>query len=255
MVRRPYRTKMRVWNDPSAPLVDVYWFITTKPFLPFPTVFSSRDWTADPWRYNGLGEAFGHARPYDGLWNIPGLVGDHICGTPEDFLEGPAWPPVGPALEYDADGIPTCCDRLQEPNVCSCAEPNALVTFNPGGTVSSPCCVGLMPLSLTCTFSGGTGAIAVLNGTSITLTYGTVLPTGWYGVFMVGGVAYYIHFTCGLFGWQVGMDRVSPACGGAAFSPFASGSCGVGSTNLTAGPLSLPSGCASIGTIHVTITG
>ena len=128
--RRPYRVKMRIWDSPDAPLADVYYYRTTLPFLPFPTLFASRDYTDRPWPQDVLGEQWWSPRPYDGLESIPGLTGDHFCGTPQDFEFGPTWPPVGPELEYDADGIPTCCNRTQEPNVCSCSQPNALVSFS-----------------------------------------------------------------------------------------------------------------------------
>jgi len=131
LVRRPYSTWMRLWEAPEAPLVHVYWYITTKPFFPYPTVFSSNDWDAAPYKKTGLGEVYGFGRPYDGLESMPGLVGDHICGSPDDFLNGPAWPPVGPPLVYDSDWIPTCCNREFEPNVCACSSVDAIVDFHP----------------------------------------------------------------------------------------------------------------------------
>lgn len=135
--RRPYWTKARFWDHPDAPLVDLYWYFTDLPFLPFPTVFNSKDWCEDPWHYDGLGEVFGAPRIYDGLEQMPGLTGGHICGTPEQFLYGDTWPPTGAPLTYDRDGIPTCCNRKPVAQVTSGSRPAAVVTGPPTATSST----------------------------------------------------------------------------------------------------------------------
>jgi hypothetical protein len=62
---------------------------------------------------------------YNGLWNVPGLIGGHICGTEEQFLNGydPANP--GPPLVPGPDGIPTCCPRALVGQVSFALAPNA----------------------------------------------------------------------------------------------------------------------------------
>lgn len=112
-------------------MVDIYWYFTDLPFLPFPTVFNSKDWCEDPWHFHGLGEVFGAPRPYDGMLHVPGLQPGHICGTREDFEQGPAWPPTGEPLVYDEDGIPTCCRRLPVFDVVSGSRPAATVVGPP----------------------------------------------------------------------------------------------------------------------------
>lgn len=120
---------MRFWDHPEAPLVDVYWYFTDLPFLPFPTIFNSRDWCEDPWHYTGRGEVFGAPRPYDGMLVVAGLQGGHYCGTREDFENGPSWPPTGEPLVYGPDGIPTCCPRFPVGRVTSGSRPASLVVY------------------------------------------------------------------------------------------------------------------------------
>lgn len=129
--RRPYTTKARFWDHPDAPLVDIVWYFTDLPFLPFPTVFNSKDWDEEPWLHNGLGEVYGAPRVYNGREVTPGLTGGHICGTREDFEQGPTWPPTGEPLTYGPDGIPTCCPRNPVGFVAGGARPEAIVTLIP----------------------------------------------------------------------------------------------------------------------------
>lgn len=122
---------MRFWDNPEAPLVDVYWYFTDLPFLPFPTIFNSRDWCEDPWHYTGRGEVFGAPRTYNGMEEVAGLSGEHICGTQADFEDGPSWPPTGEPLEYDDDGIPKCCRRVPIFRVSSASRPAGVFRFPP----------------------------------------------------------------------------------------------------------------------------
>jgi Fibronectin type III domain len=103
------------------------WYRTSLPFLPFPTVFGSRAFDETRPLPYPLGEVGGAWATYNGKWNIAGLLGGHICGTPDQFLNGydPANP--GPPLTAGPDGIPTCCPRAQVGQVSSGMSPMAMV--------------------------------------------------------------------------------------------------------------------------------
>lgn len=143
--RRPYTTKARFWDHPDAPLVDLVWYFTDLPFLPFPTLFNSKDWQEDPYHHLGIGEVWDAPRNYNGRLHTPGLTGGHICGAREDFEQGPSWPPTGAPLVYDQDGIPTCCRREPVMMATSGARPAAIVS---GPPYTSKTTAGARPQSI-----------------------------------------------------------------------------------------------------------
>lgn len=126
-----YTTWARFWDDPDAPLVRLIWYPTDLPFLDYATVFGSHEWETDYPDLRGLGE-IRRDRPARKNWHpgIPGLTGDHVCGTPDQFLFGaPRY--TGPPIVYDADHIPLCCGRRPVAFVTGGARPSALVVYVP----------------------------------------------------------------------------------------------------------------------------
>lgn len=106
------------------------WYPTDLPFLDFPTVFNSKEWETNYPDLRGLGEIRRDTAARKN-WHpgIPGLTGDHVCGTPEQFLYGdPDY--TGPPIEYDADRIPLCCGRRPVAFVTGGARPAAHVSVN-----------------------------------------------------------------------------------------------------------------------------
>jgi len=79
----------------------------------------SLDWTSStesrdqpnyqdqPWEQRP-GEVFGEPRPYSPFTTPIGLTYDHVCGTPEEFIEGAFLDP-DLDLKYDEQGLPLCC--------------------------------------------------------------------------------------------------------------------------------------------------
>lgn len=116
-----------------------------------PTAFLSRNWDDDFYALSGPGEVYDTPRVYNHQRERLGL-GDHVCGTDEDFAQGAEYDPQAPPIEYDADGIPLCCDRVDvvgsallggpvtDSLYCAsyriiCGAVNVLVNLNPPGLV------------------------------------------------------------------------------------------------------------------------
>lgn len=109
--RRPYSTKARFHNDPSAPLVDLKWYVTDLPFLEVESSINSRDWDDTPYLEYEVGEVptWSDPRAYNGAWTQPlGVFGAHVC-HPEWFFTGQPWPVTTPTTNYNPERVPTCC--------------------------------------------------------------------------------------------------------------------------------------------------
>lgn len=87
----------------------------TNPVLPFNSVIGMTDWTRDPWGLTGVGEVFGALKEYVPGTPPAGLVGDHHCGTREEFEKGGQYLPDTPPAEYDAKGFLRCCNVPPDP--------------------------------------------------------------------------------------------------------------------------------------------
>ena len=110
-------------------MVTLIWYPTNLPFLDFPTVFGSHEWETDYPDLRGLGEIRRDTKARKN-WHpgIPGLTGDHVCGTPEQFLFGaPGY--TGPPVVYDADHIPVCCGRKKAAFTTAGVRPGATVSL------------------------------------------------------------------------------------------------------------------------------
>ena len=79
----------------------------------------SLDWTSsqdtmhqpnyqdEPWQQRP-GEVFGEPRPYSPFTTPIGLNYAHVCGTPEEFVDGAFFDPDAD-VKYDEQGLPVCC--------------------------------------------------------------------------------------------------------------------------------------------------
>lgn len=102
-------------------VIPIQWYKAAPgaPSLGFPTSFMSLDWLSStdtreqpnyqdqPWEQRP-GEVFGEARPYTPRPVPIGLNYAHVCGTPEEFVDGAGFDPFR-EVEYDEQGLPLCC--------------------------------------------------------------------------------------------------------------------------------------------------
>jgi hypothetical protein len=108
LLRSCYTCKMRFFRDDPR-TTDVRWFFTDRPPLPFPTIFTSRNWFGECDEPPLLGEI----EPWNNVYtngspsvSVP-LRG--LCGSEQDFAEGRSLPPEAPVVIGD-DGFPVCCN-------------------------------------------------------------------------------------------------------------------------------------------------
>lgn len=109
--RRPYTTTARLFDTAGSPTVKLRWYVTDQPFQDFPSAINTLDMDEEPWRERKIGEVFGEPRTHNGLWSMPGLPGDHQCGTPGQFMDGVPYDPAREPAVLDRDWIPRCCNR------------------------------------------------------------------------------------------------------------------------------------------------
>lgn len=89
------------------------WFRVAEgtPFLPFPTAFYSGRWEPFVERPRAVGVTYPPDVEYLKPQTLTGFTLEHYCGTPEDFARGAVFDP-SVNQQYDADWIPTCCERV-----------------------------------------------------------------------------------------------------------------------------------------------
>jgi hypothetical protein len=125
--RRPYTCFARFTTDPNERPGKLIFYGSNGPALPFPTVFNVRWWNTEILGTLPLGGQVPRPRGYNGLWSVPGLVFNHYCGTPDQFLNGydpatnPPTPP-GPGI------IPPCCPSALGGRVSAAGYPSSVVT-------------------------------------------------------------------------------------------------------------------------------
>jgi len=109
--RRCYSTTARPFRD-SDTEVSLNWYPadTDKGPLPFPSKICSLDWMGEKHLKEGVGEIWNRPRPFKNRRTPLGIEGDHICGTPDEFLNGEVLDPSRPITKYTTSGVPLCCD-------------------------------------------------------------------------------------------------------------------------------------------------
>jgi hypothetical protein len=109
LLRSCYKTKMRFYRDDPTRLTKVRWFWSPPGagWYPHRHNFSSLNYTDNPPPAGSLGEIYGAGRPwYSGM--VPGhYLGDHFCGTPDQFENGAL--STDDPLPVDRNGEPLCC--------------------------------------------------------------------------------------------------------------------------------------------------
>jgi len=105
-----------------------------------------RDWDSDDfYAMSGPGEVWDKPREFNGTKVIPNALGEHVCGTAEDFANGATFDPLRPPVTYYTNGLPTCCGTPPlvtgfkfggTANVQSVYRPAASGGFLFGGTAS-----------------------------------------------------------------------------------------------------------------------
>jgi len=110
--RTGYARPCRFSKDPNFPPTQIVWYFTDQPFQDFPSAINSRIWDSEDVRDLELGEIIGSDRTGPYRKTVPGMAGNHQCGSAADFLNGVPLGYTGPIVVYDQDAIPVCCDRV-----------------------------------------------------------------------------------------------------------------------------------------------
>lgn len=110
MLRRPYTTRCRFFND-SEEETTIRWYRAdpNAPTLPYTSAINSLQWRTHPWRASGVGEVYGSPTPYDSSASVPAYPGGHICGTEQQHSHGAEYNPLLFPIVYSASGLPVCC--------------------------------------------------------------------------------------------------------------------------------------------------
>lgn len=77
--------------------------------LPYPSKIRPLSDVYFPWVQNDVGEVYGAERKLNHKVAPPFIVGQHVCGTREDFEVGGTRDAISPPVVYDKNGIPLCC--------------------------------------------------------------------------------------------------------------------------------------------------
>lgn len=121
-IRHAYVCRMRLAEGEEPQLVRWFFCDPGARVFPWPHRFTSlRTWYPDrgnPPNEQRTNDGLGEQWPLvDYRWdrgvNHHGLAGTHFCGPAEAFLRGGL--PSDPALLLDADGVPVCCRRADQP--------------------------------------------------------------------------------------------------------------------------------------------
>lgn len=109
--RKPYRTACRFLRD-SDIVSTVRWYEAAPdaPTLGKTCVIYRREWDNDEGILDApVGEVSGAAKKFLAGFVPPGLPGEHVCGTDEEFDTGGTFSTVLPPVLYDSLGWPLCC--------------------------------------------------------------------------------------------------------------------------------------------------
>lgn len=113
-LRSCYETEVQFYsNDPRTATIRWYFVPEGTPYLPYPTVFSSRVWDEDHLGWDGVGEVYGAIRTYDkgGSPPLVAQAGQLPCGSPQQWAQGQPNAPTTP-VRLDANGNPLCCSGM-----------------------------------------------------------------------------------------------------------------------------------------------
>lgn len=177
-LRDTYSAPCRFHDDPTAPLARVRWYFTEQDFETHESVINSKHWQDAGERNTVVGEQWIYP-PKPKPHEAPiGLTGGHECGEISDFENGQPWPYTGPPIEYDEDGIPTCCPRYY--GLTCTGKPDSEVTTGPVQQWGDTCC-DAVPADLDTVYLRD-----VPPTTSIDDWWQWILPAGNYTLHKVG---------------------------------------------------------------------
>jgi hypothetical protein len=115
--RSTYRTLARLYPD-SDEVFEIEWYVARDdaPLLGFPSALNQLIWARDHDEYliTAVGEI--PLAPWiKTRYHTPPLaLGDHYCGTEDDFAGQGTYDDTSPDVTYRPDGLPTCCGPLVE---------------------------------------------------------------------------------------------------------------------------------------------
>lgn len=111
-MRVGYTTDCRFFAGRPDVVSKVKWIPCAKgaPALGIPSVICNRMMDDEPYQFDDLGEVWRAKRPPNNAKAIPGALGAHVCGTPQQFREGERRDETLPPVIYTTSGLPRCCN-------------------------------------------------------------------------------------------------------------------------------------------------
>lgn len=92
----------------------------------------SEDWDPEGAVLPPGGEVPFEPRPFRNERKKPGALGEHVCGTQEDFAEGCKYEPLVAPVVYGSLGLPNCCNPAVVARGGGAAGGRAVVAFTFG---------------------------------------------------------------------------------------------------------------------------
>jgi len=117
IIRTAYTREVSFFKNRPDIKVRVRWYRCKDTAKNFPayTRFASGDWAYEKADWPGVGEVLDSKRVWNNGATPATANGQNFCGTLQEFAEGLEYPPGGPPVLYDANGIPTCCQGAGPP--------------------------------------------------------------------------------------------------------------------------------------------
>lgn len=110
-VKRPFTTKAQFFRNSDAVANLVFYPCREDaPALGFPSVFLGFPGDYPPWPDDPVGPEITASITNNYQKVKLGAMGQHFCGTPEDFLLGGIYDPTLPPVVYLPNGLPICCN-------------------------------------------------------------------------------------------------------------------------------------------------
>jgi hypothetical protein len=131
VIRRSYTTLARPFRD-SDQTVTILWYTAQKnaPDLGVPCMMVSEDWDPDGAVLPPGGEVPNEPRPFVNSREKPGALGEHVCGTAQDFSEGGHYDADSPPVVYGTLGLPNCCNPAVVASGGGASGGRAVVSFS-----------------------------------------------------------------------------------------------------------------------------
>jgi len=104
------KARVRFFQN-SALEIPIRWYRCPPGAKVFPgySRFGLGYWAYDKTDTPGIGQVEPHNLAYDKGLTLLTANGQQFCGKLSDYADGLVYPPAGPPVQYDVNGIPTCC--------------------------------------------------------------------------------------------------------------------------------------------------